>query len=54
MEENLIQILDNTNVLQMLIDQRLSENVITIEEARKLRQYHAYIIDKLFSPDIQL
>ncbi len=53
MEEGLRHLLDNTNVLQMLIDRRLSENIITIEEARKLRQYLAYMIDKLFSPDIQ-
>ena len=53
MEKDIDQLLDNTNVLQMLIDQRLSENVITIKEAQKLRRYHTYLINKLFSPDIK-
>ena len=52
MEKKLQSLLDNMNFLQILVDQRLSENVITIEEAQKLRKYLIYLIDKLFSSDI--
>lgn len=48
----LTELLDNTCGLQMLIDMRLSNGFITIEEAKKLRNCIRYLADKLFSPDI--
>jgi len=51
--ERLKELFDNTCGLQMLIDERLTNGFITIEEAKKLRYYIRCLADKLFSPDIK-
>ncbi len=51
--ERITELLENTCGLQMLIDERLSNGFITIEEAKKLRYCIRYLADKLFSPDIK-
>lgn len=51
--ERLKELFDNTCGLQMLIDERLTNGFITIEEAKKLRYYIKCLADKLFSPDIK-
>ena len=39
--------------MHMLIDARLSNGLITIEEAKQLRYCARYLTDKLFPPDIK-
>lgn len=48
---NFKRLFNNTIKLQILIDQRLSENVISIDDARLLRKHLNDLIEKLFSPD---